>query len=98
MVETEKKMEMNSHTPGPWWFAADAPNTYAVGHGDLELCGGLRRHNARLIAAAPDLLDALQMAKAWVAQYHNKPGHDAASRCMSAVIDAAIAKATGDEK
>ena len=51
--------------------------------------------NAQLIAAAPDLLKALLQADAWVAQYHNTPGHDAASHSMSRVIRAAIAKATG---
>lgn len=46
------------------------------------------------MAAADDMLDALKKADAWVAQYHDMPGHDAASRQMSAVIRAAIAKAT----
>jgi hypothetical protein len=48
------------HTPGPWWYAADAPDTYAVGAGDIEIAGGLRRANARLIAAAPELADIVR--------------------------------------
>jgi hypothetical protein len=51
--------------------------------------------NARLIAAAPEMLDALIKAEAWVAQYHDTPGHDAASRSMSALLRKVIAKADG---
>jgi hypothetical protein len=45
--------------------------------------------------AARDMLDALLKADAWVAQYHDTPGHDAASRCMSAVLRKVIARAEG---
>ena len=55
----------------------------------------LEAANASLIAAAPELLAALRQADAWVAMYHDEPGHDAASRCMTDVIRAAIARATG---
>ncbi len=51
--------------------------------------------NAHLIAAAPEMLDALIKAEAWVAQYHDTPGHDAASRSMSALLRKVIAKADG---
>ena len=49
--------------------------------------------NARLIAAAPELVEALLAADKWVAMYHNLPGHDAASQCMTRVIRAALEKA-----
>ena len=95
-----------THTPGPWAIVADVPGheigyraIVAVEDGELAetICnpspmGGA---NAALIAAAPELLAALEAADKWVAMYHDQPGHDAASRCMSAVIRAAIAKATG---
>jgi hypothetical protein len=48
-----------------------------------------------LLAAAPDLLAALEASLAWVQQYHNLKGHEAASYCMAAVIDRALAKARG---
>jgi hypothetical protein len=37
----------------------------------------------------------LLKADAWVAQYHDMPGHDAASRCMSALLRKVIARAEG---
>ena len=52
-----------------------------------------RGANARLIAAAPELLAALRSARAWVAQYAELRGHEAASASMLRVIDPAIAKA-----
>jgi hypothetical protein len=45
--------------------------------------------------AARDMLDALLKADAWVAQYHDTPGHDAASRSMSALLRKVIARAEG---
>lgn len=93
---------MIEHTPGPWRVGpntgdggvsvvADAPRGHAIG-----LCYGTGRlDNAHLIAAAPDMLDALLKADAWVAQYHDTPGHDAASRLMSALLRRVIARAEG---
>jgi len=63
---------MSGHTPGPWKFG-EYKNIYAYDQGPLgrsrvvalapavELAGGRdeQRANARLIAAAPDLLEAL---------------------------------------
>lgn len=60
-----------SHTPGPWkvckrYKGQDASETYFDAEGDAGspiftlLCGTSRRDaNAKLIAAAPELLDAL---------------------------------------
>lgn len=61
------------HTPGPWktvtefveagiWVAA--PDTSVVAR--VYEQGGLGLSNACLIAAAPDLLAALQAAESWV--------------------------------
>jgi hypothetical protein len=52
--------------------------------------------NARLIAAAPDLLDALGKCRRWIAQYHDLPGHDAASRCLTDYLDKIISTTTGE--
>lgn len=61
------------HTPGPWWRALGADGVYEVGAGDEVLArvqrrevsfgfkaGGSDEANARLIAAAPELLAALE--------------------------------------
>ena len=65
--------------------------TVAIGGGEFnhdEL-----QQVARMLESHSELLAALKQADAWVAMYHNEPGHDAASRCMSKVIRAAIASA-----
>ena len=68
---------MSGHTPGPWMakdsrlynFAFDVDD--ANGSPVAEVCskhGGQddeARANARLIAAAPDMLEALRAAKEW---------------------------------
>lgn len=56
------------HTPGPWnWAKSDIDGKYSIyGNGPLAYCGdtgavdGDGEANARLIAAAPDLLAALE--------------------------------------
>lgn len=56
-----------SHTPGPWTYDEESNEVYrldSAGHVEACLCE-IRgepnwRDNARLIAAAPDLLKALQ--------------------------------------
>ena len=55
---------ISEHTPGPWRYKADGGNYMRIfchndeGWGD-NLCGYCGEANARLIAAAPDLLEAL---------------------------------------
>ena len=65
---------MSKHTPGPWFIGdANIPSEYTHGihAGDFivaDLCDDAhtpetRKANASLIAAAPELLEALQLAK-----------------------------------
>lgn len=88
------------HTPGPW--TCSEPNGKGMGwragpawvgqEAWLPVCGA----NARLIAAAPDLLMALQMLYAETADYirlNNLGGMD--NQCMR-LARCAIAKAAGD--
>lgn len=94
------------HTPAPWVLGDETnPLIFADGayvaqvlmYSDGET-GSLRptaAADARLIASAPEMLAALEAADKWVAMYHDQPGHDAASRAMSAVIRAALARAKG---
>lgn len=86
---------MSKHTKGPWIINAnrikggDYPD--GIAHVMDADAGEIRNANARLIAAAPELLEALKIAiRVGVAQ-----------KCSSEQIDLiekAIAKAEGDEK
>lgn len=66
---------MNTHTPGPWHAPADKSFYVVAGSGDFAeqhlrdtcnigpapvICNASTQANARLIAAAPDLLAALK--------------------------------------
>lgn len=84
----------SAHTPGPWEVASafigplhirnqDGATLAHVGHEDFDTCAA----NARLIAAAPDLLAALQMMLDQHGGLEVSPTAKAAR--------AAIAKATG---
>ena len=64
---------MTKHTPGPWIFTPDDSEAYCAGHversGDRYLIcqvytqqNGDRKANARLIAAAPEMLVAMEKA------------------------------------
>lgn len=96
-------MEAN-HTPGPWALAegsweiearVDPENSetyYApVAMLDTDWSGGIVEANARLIAAAPDMLDALSDI---VASSDANCGDSLANAIETA--RAAIAKATGE--
>ena len=59
---------MSEHTPGPWRVGDDENGDcwiFIPGHdlcfGDMETTDACCWSNARLIAAAPDLLEALEM-------------------------------------
>ena len=100
-----------THTPGPWNFAkSDIDGRYSIyGNGPLAYCGdtgavdGDGEANARLIAAAPDLLAALQTAENAL----RYSAQEAAGRVRSEIVGgwlyhadqcrAAIAKATGGQ-
>lgn len=103
---------MSKHTPGPWVFGQDG---YSLGNGVVysrhpngnpkDICtvsgwAGEKIANARLIAAAPDLLDALENCEK---RLTNMVGmSDLCANELQSSIDvarAAIAKAmTGESK
>ncbi len=107
-------MTTAAHTPGPWIYAY-SPYTSQDGkeipafevHGEEKVCdtnenrpGEEQEANARLIATAPELLEALTLAQTALntAQRFHVPGLPRAlndSYKIAAVIDKAIAKATG---
>jgi hypothetical protein len=100
------------HTPGPWFFAGKHPecevryvSLNVEDHFDGEIAtlyhgeGAMQEANARLIAAAPELLEALLWCKSqgWL-QYTKRIPNQNAAFCDG--VDkalAAIAKATGSQ-
>ena len=82
-----------AHTPGPW-FARKDPNAlddddWCVGTGpeNIDKVAVCSAWDAHLIAAAPDLLDALKELRGWYQEHIGLP---------ACAANAAIAKATGE--
>ena len=97
---------MSKHTPGPWYVDTQAKRAdYIRANGDelpgtcaiAQICsrGGWSESNAnaRLIAAAPDLLEALIECAARL-QIHIKHSEDLVAHMQACK---AIAKATGEQ-
>jgi hypothetical protein len=89
-------MSEEKHTPGPW--LADGASVYEERDDFSVICNFWSsslpewEDNARLIAAAPDLLEALKMADAALR------GANMNMAVMQRKIEAAIAKAKGGDK
>ena len=86
---------MSKHTPGPWQWTQHFDPTISIykdGFGQIarlyDSSAGTGKANARLIAAAPDLLDALEFVMNRLVDKHED---DIAAQKARA----AIAKATG---
>jgi hypothetical protein len=94
------------HTPGPWrvgngsFVISDHPAPGITGSDDVHhygghlICESVSQANARLIAAAPDLLEALKI----LSDYPISGGYalgPCISECDMQEIRAAIAKAEG---
>ena len=107
-----------AHTPGPWtlervWegYLIHAPSAGYVPSRPIATVKECRRAdaeaaaNARLIAAAPELLEQLNIASGWIGTEiinigpcdHGVGICTCGDRAMLADIRAAIAKATGGE-
>lgn len=102
-----------SHTPGPWkwdgnvcdydpeqeapWLVLDpdSSTTDPILRGEIH-CGNPA--NARLIAAAPDLLEALRGLLADVQEYQTINHLGGENNHRQVFARAAIAKATGEQK
>lgn len=99
---------MSKYSEGPWEVCVDPPNPQwfagvTVGNKHHRICdvsqlgptqGEVGEANGRLIAAAPDLLEALQeLLKSPAGDYDTTDGYENA--CKKA--EAAIAKATGEQ-
>lgn len=87
-----------THTPGPWvWHGYDAKwdNYERLGQNVIRptVDGfiGVKKDDARLISAAPELLEALQGMVQWAIAIGNLGGYGDIDKA-----EAAIAKATGE--
>ncbi len=89
---------VGEHTPGPWeaigWevHAAEEERCYIGAVTSADTGGDEAFANARLIAAAPDLLEAAKAAQQWLA--HGNPDNLEAVADIEQELRAAIAKAT----
>ena len=92
------------HTPGPWEAQRD-PNAimaddWCIGaQGQIDMVAVCSERDARLIAAAPDLLEALQKFVAWSEAENNPKDTTFWERVemlkdLDAAASAALAKAT----
>lgn len=99
-------MSAAKHTPGPYCLddesdTAEGSRMILAPDGTKLACTtGLYEDaediaNARLLAAAPELLEALQYAEQWLADLQKRPGMRLSLQGAVDVARAAIAKATG---
>lgn len=95
---------MNKHTPGPWKIV-DAWNDHMVeGQNGEEIIWQdgphdtptINKANACLIAAAPDLLEALYAMLSYTADLNANQGFDEYDHAAVKNARAAIAKAKGE--
>ena len=87
---------MSKHTPGPWTFDNEIglirTDTPPYGEWDVAKVNIVRaeaKANARLIAAAPDLLETVKRLREMCADFGAKTACD--------IAEAAIFKATGEQ-
>ena len=96
---------MSKHTPGPWQWTQHFDPTISIykdGFGQIarlyDSSAGTGKANARLIAAAPDLLEALQGILGYFDSGNSVSVSQATIKARSDEVKAAraaIAKATG---
>ena len=98
-------MPKPTHTPGPWRYAHDGGTTAYIVESDgtsvakLSVTENSTAHsgleaNARLMAAAPDLLEALQYCRQKIAYMTTHGEWHSPGRAIE-IADAAITRATG---
>ena len=104
----DERME-TKHTPGPWAYHNTPTPFIHVAAGGLPICQiytstahgqsmGEQFANARLIAAAPELLAALQEVTMVLDALLNVRGNEPDQDSISGRARAAIAKATGGKQ
>lgn len=82
------------HTPGPWNIAGEGIGTPFASVATVHWAGGQQQANKHLIAAAPDMLAALDEAEGFIMCFEDDDTQEGIAELLRA-IRAAIAKATG---
>lgn len=96
---------MSKHTQGPWEIVENSWSTTTITSGDITIAvlsceeeatednqfelEAIQKANANLIAAAPEMLNALKLAGQWLEGWGS-------AEFELATVRAAIAKATGE--
>lgn len=105
---------MSAHTPGPWEIVRGDDGNYAIADGGIGMvvawsqASNIATHgcianlaDARLIASAPELLEALIAARQWLDADARRLANSAAHSSRKAIvrgIDRAISKTTGEAR
>ena len=93
---------MSKHTPGPWMKDDDGDRVVDLAYFIVAEVDGVDEAeveaNARLIAAAPDMLEALREVFAAHPNHTWLPGLSARERLAFRQVKAAIAKAEGRDE
>jgi len=109
MSEEQAEYETDADpSVGPWEIISysrpgHAGNDYTVDMAgwecrvaDISHTGEIGRANARLIAAAPDMLKALKLCKHQIQEIASQAGHDPGVYKAYTMVEDAIAKAEGE--
>lgn len=90
------------HTPGPWLsfkaggvYSENGREIIFSAHNTRSGSAEEREANARLIAAAPELLEACRRALALIESLPYEPSSSPSTRAQDALVDAII-RATGE--
>lgn len=91
-------MNKHKYTPGPWiaWYRGDEVEADIRDKSGVLVCRCYwpdEHRNAQLIAAAPEMLQALELVKKWM--LGGQPGPHSDSVVLD-VIESAIKKAKGE--
>lgn len=92
------------HTPGPWNFKSGPDNQIYFGNKKsfpifTVLCGTKEaKHNARLIAKAPELYEACKLVRPTLQQIIKDDPQNIAAKLNLRDIEAALAKIDGTEE
>ena len=92
---------MSKHTPGPWHTAGEQGVQIRSAKDQIAKVWTMRgnewKANARLIAAAPELLEALQSIADCCDEEHAARDYASRQAEIRGIARAAIAKATGEQ-